>query len=357
MKPLNIFLISNMYPSASNSTYGVFVSKIERQLVQLGANISSKVVITKKHQHPFKKALEYLAFYLRILHKGIFKKYEIIYAHYPSHSAIPILIIKFIKPSVKIVVNFHGSDVTQIKNSTVVYLTKNLLKKVNLVISPSEYFIDFISKKYSVNKKIIYSSPSGGVNCKKLFPMNKKNDVFTIGYLSRIDPKKGWDILIHSLSDLKSNGFTNFKCIIGGDGSEKDKLTQLIHQYELNSEINYVGKVNPENINDFYNSLDAFIFPTQLNESLGLVGAEAMACGIPVIASNSGGQLSYIMNDKNGFVYNADSSKELSEKILHFYHLPIEKIEQFKINARETALTLDSEVISNKLYKKIESIL
>lgn len=47
--------------------------------------------------------------------------------------------------------------------------------------------------------------------------------------------------------------------------------------------------------------MDLFVFPTQLEESLGLVGLEAMACGVPVIGSCIGGLTDYIEEGTNGF--------------------------------------------------------
>jgi glycosyltransferase involved in cell wall biosynthesis len=344
-----------MYPSETNPSYGVFVKKIEQQLTSIGASFKTKAVITIKHQNSLKKALEYFKFNLKILLKGLFKKYDVVYAHYPSHCTLPLLIIKFIKPSTKIVVNFHGSDVTQVNNYLLIYFTKKLLTKVQLIISPSEYFKEFIIKKYDANKNLIISSPSGGIDCIDLTPKNTKNSVFTIGYLSRIDPKKGWDILIQALNNLKTNKLLNFKCVIGGDGRDREKLIHLINQYNLKEEVTNIGKVNPKDLNDFYNSIDVFVFPTQLNESLGLVGAEAMACGIPIITSNSGGQTSYAIDGENSFIYNANSYEELSEKIVHFYNLPLNKKILLKAKARETALQLNSKTVSENLYKKIES--
>ena len=58
------------------------------------------------------------------------------------------------------------------------------------------------------------------------------------------------------------------------------------------------------------------MFPSKRNESLGLVGVEALACGVPVIGSNIGGIPGFIEEGKNGFLFDPDNEHSLVEKVI-----------------------------------------
>lgn len=66
---------------------------------------------------------------------------------------------------------------------------------------------------------------------------------------------------------------------------------------------------------------DVFVFPTLFYESLGLVAIEAMACGLPVIASKRGGILDYLHDMQNGFLFEPEDVDELFVKMNHCYDL------------------------------------
>lgn len=113
----------------------------------------------------------------------------------------------------------------------------------------------------------------------KYQPLNKKNEKFTIGTVSALSPRKRTHILVESF--LKAD-IENSKLIIGGNGPELEKLKNIANDDER---IEFLGFVDDENMNEFYNSLDLFVFPTSI-EGYGMPIVEAMACGKPVITLN-----------------------------------------------------------------------
>ena len=96
-----------------------------------------------------------------------------------------------------------------------------------------------------------------------------------------------------------------------------------------------------------------FIFPTALNESLGLVGLEAMSCGLPVIASNIGAPSAYIKNGVNGFLYETNNVEDLVEKVLFYQQLSINEKIKMREDAILTAELYDSEKVSSSLYNQL----
>ena len=86
-----------------------------------------------------------------------------------------------------------------------------------------------------------------------------------------------------------------------------------------------------------------FAFPTYTKcESLGLVGLEAMACEVPVVASNKYGPTSYLVDNKNGLFFEQKNSEDLANKIIKILDLNQEEKKKMKNKARETAIKYDS---------------
>jgi glycosyltransferase involved in cell wall biosynthesis len=102
---------------------------------------------------------------------------------------------------------------------------------------------------------------------------------------------------------------------------------------------------------------DVFVFPTyRQEESLGLVGLEAMACGVPVIATKIGGPLGYIVDNENGFLFDIKNVTMLAEKIMAFYKLPEIEKNKMKRNAITTAQTYDSVTVNKDLVAYLKKL-
>src|SRR6185295_4667659 len=65
--------------------------------------------------------------------------------------------------------------------------------------------------------------------------------------------------------------------------------------------VRFLGFCQREGLRDYYNSLDVFVIPSH-QEGLGIVGLEAMACGLPVVATRCGGTEDYVKNGANGYL-------------------------------------------------------
>ena len=172
----------------------------------------------------------------------------------------------------------------------------------------------------------------------KFYPIKKTNDFYTIGTISGLMKRKRIDLLIKSF--LKAD-IENSQLLIGGNGSEKEYLKNLA---KGDSRIKFLGFVDDSQMNDFYNSLDVFVFPT-IEEGFGMPMVEAMACGKPVVTLDDADIPSDVK--EKTFV----STKEDLPKILknQEFNCDIKKnIEFYKGHSLEN--------ISNKLKKVYESI-
>jgi len=150
-----------------------------------------------------------------------------------------------------------------------------------------------------------------GVNNKKFYPLKDKgkNKKFIIGYLGGFGKRKNIEYILKIANEFKNDKKIIFK--IAGKGPKLNNLVRLKKEMKLDN-IEFVGFISDENLNEFYNSLDLFLFPS-LYEGFGLPVLEAMACGIPVMISNIS-SLPEIAGDA-GILINLRKAEETIEKI------------------------------------------
>jgi glycosyltransferase involved in cell wall biosynthesis len=103
----------------------------------------------------------------------------------------------------------------------------------------------------------------------------------------RLDRNKGADHAIRALALLASLGHLARLAVLGG-GPEQDELEALALELGLSSNVVFPGPQPHEILARYLAAADAFLFPTRLNEAAPLAPLQALACGAPVIASNTG---------------------------------------------------------------------
>lgn len=129
------------------------------------------------------------------------------------------------------------------------------------------------------------------------------NKVLTIGFLSRIDPKKGLDVLIKALSKVTFE----YKLLIAGDGEAQyvKGLKELSAELGNEQRLEWVGWKNGEEKFNFLSQLDLFAL-TSHNENFAVVVIEALSVGTPVLISNKVGLYKYVADRDLGWVTDMD---------------------------------------------------
>lgn len=144
--------------------------------------------------------------------------------------------------------------------------------------------------------------------------LNITNHNKVVLFLSLLSKQKGTDIALKAFNELAKNN-ESIKLIITGDGEYFEEAQLLVKNLKLESRVIFTGFVHNEDTHKYYNASDIFIFPTLRLESFGIVIAEAMACGKPVIASNIGSIPDVIDNGINGVLFPTGDFTELARQI------------------------------------------
>ncbi len=132
-------------------------------------------------------------------------------------------------------------------------------------------------------------------------------------FLSRMEPLKGPDIAIRGLAGAFLQG-ADVRLTLAGIGAEK-MMTDL---KKVASDLGVAGRISwreaptQDALVALYRSHDVLVFPSRIIEGLGIVCLEAMACGLPVLATHMGGQLDLVKEGETGFTFACGDEKELA---------------------------------------------
>lgn len=138
-------------------------------------------------------------------------------------------------------------------------------------------------------------------------------DELEILYSGSLYPLKGVDYLLRAFSEVVKSGLKTRLRIVG-DGQQREELIILARKLRVERNVTFEGFVPYSRMPEYYRRCDIFCFPT-LGEPFGKAVIEAMACGIPVIATNTGGSAEIICNKTNGILVPPANSGAIASAI------------------------------------------
>lgn len=131
--------------------------------------------------------------------------------------------------------------------------------------------------------------------------------------VGRLVPLKNFDLLVRAIADVINMGMNDLFVLIAGEGEERTRLEELIRDLGIKSYVKLLGLRH--DIMGLMKACDLFVMPSSY-EGLSLAMIEAMACGLPIIASDVRGLKDYITNEQNGLLFPAGDHKALAKRIL-----------------------------------------
>ena len=181
--------------------------------------------------------------------------------------------------------------------------------KADLVITPSKYFQKLVGGWVKNPEKVhvIYNGVELG-NWKLARQLADGNWKFlpkTILSAGRLVPWKGFDVLIEIMKDLP-----DWKLVIVGDGPEYRNLKFKIENLKLTDCVNLVGSVPREKLQEYLQTSAVFVLNTSF-ESFSFQVVEAMAAGVPVIATNIGNLAEIVENGKEGILIEPNNKEQI----------------------------------------------
>jgi glycosyltransferase involved in cell wall biosynthesis len=180
---------------------------------------------------------------------------------------------------------------------------------------------------------------------------NIPENSFVLLYAGRISPEKNIELLAEMMKILAFDNATDYRLLVAGAGPQSPWLQQQTDKFFPNKIIQ-VGHIDKEKLADFYTNADIFVHPNP-REPFGIAPLEAMASGVPVIAPNAGGILSYA-NQENAWLMdaNAESFADAIREICSNPNLREQKIAK----ALQAAIENTREISTDRLLATYDKL-
>ncbi len=280
------------------------------------------------------------------------KKFDCVHAHWLIPQGILSAFCK--KP---FLVTGHGGDVAELNKSLFYLLKKRCLQRAGAVSVVSRHLQTILEQTYGCrNARIIPM----GCNTAYFTPANRKENFFSQGSLpvilfaGRLAEKKGTVYLIRAMQYVEG------LLVIAGGGPLEHTCHTLVSELHLEDKVRFLGPRPHTELRTIYASSDLFAAPSVTAkggdvEGFGLVILEAMASGLPVVASRSGGITDIIRDGENGLLAPERDEKQLAAHINRLIRDPALR-RTLSQASLETAARFDYSVIAEKYCHMIENI-
>ena len=159
------------------------------------------------------------------------------------------------------------------------------LRKVDRFISPSQYLADRYAANGLPPDRI--SVIRNGIDLEQFKVVHGDHETFTLGFIGYLGKHKGVDVLLRALALIADS--RPIRLLVVGAGEEKSALEALCQELRLDGRVTFLGRVDNEHIGTIYKQIDVLVVPSVWPENSPVTITEAMASGVPVIASDVGG--------------------------------------------------------------------
>jgi glycosyltransferase involved in cell wall biosynthesis len=170
---------------------------------------------------------------------------------------------------------------------------------------------------------------------------------FVIGFVGRLSPEKRVRLLAEVEQSLREHGIMDYRFLIIGDGSERPWLVDNLKRATL------PGVLSGAALAAAYANMDVFVFPSE-TDTFGNVVLEAMASGVPVVVSKSGGPKFLVQPGKNGYI--AGDFEDFVGALMDLRSHPTLHARMAE-GARATAMRHSWSAVFEQVYGRYEEVL
>ena len=285
------------------------------------------------HQIPFQRSpfrKENLQAYKMLKELLQKEKFSLVHCHTPIGGALARLAgRKFRKKGLRVIYTAHGFHFCSgapLVNWILYYPAEYFLSwftDVQITINQEDY-----SRAMHFHAGKVVRIPGVGIDSREMEKKTLKDrkqfraslgveeEDFCILSVGELDANKNHETVLRALKEMDRKGIRYLIC---GKGELEQELQGKIREYGLESTVKMLGYRN--DVQMVYEAADAFIFPSH-REGLSVALMEAMAKGLPVVASRIRGNVDLIADGEGGLLVNSHSASEFAGAILRLYEDP-----------------------------------
>ncbi|MBR2067084.1 MAG: glycosyltransferase, partial [Solobacterium sp.] len=188
---------------------------------------------------------------------------------------------------------------------------RRIIEAADAIISPSEFIVNAF-KKTGFNGEKMHVIKNGLFVEEFKDAKHKDAEKIRITFVGHFGMHKGVIVLLEALHLLN---MSNVEVCLAGSGEEKANYLIYAHEHNLKKQITYLGRVHHDEIKEVYENSDIFVLPSICPENSPVTITEAMACGVPVVASNIGGIPELVKDEESGYLFEAGNAEDLADKL------------------------------------------
>ena len=191
------------------------------------------------------------------------------------------------------------------------------LKPTNALICVSNSLANYMDSIGHSRDKI-FVVQNGVPAIKKLFNRPAPNECWTIGTVALFRPRKGTEVLLQAIADLKQRGITVRLNAVGPFVSKEyeQHLKEMCWNLGIHTQVSWLGFQT--NVREQFRKLDLFVLPSLFGEGLPMVVLESMSFGVPVIAAEVEGIPEAIRHEQDGLIFEPGNPQALAMQIEQF---------------------------------------
>ena len=133
-------------------------------------------------------------------------------------------------------------------------------------------------------------------------------------FVGTLRPVKGLKYLIQAMNIVRQKD-TNVRLILVGDGVGRQSLERFVKELDLGDRVTFVGKVPNEKVPEYMSASDVFVLPS-LSEGFPVTILEAMASGLPIVATRVRGLPEIVKDGESGFLVEPRNPEQLADRVL-----------------------------------------
>ena len=257
------------------------------------------------------------------------KKYDIINTHFAVPTGPTGMILSGLS-RIPNVLSIHGSDIynpvrktSPHRHAVLRWAVRSVLKNAAKVVAQSTDIRYCAEAFYAPGRDITIiplGLPDRTFNPASRETLLMQNGKFYIISIGRMTEVKGYDFLIRAIGLLRERG-ADTNLVLIGDGPERVRLENLSAKLGLSDRIKFTGWLSHEKKFQYLSACDIYVM-SSLHEGFGVVLLEAMSCGLPIIATNKGGQTDIIKEGRNGILIQPYDAEMLADAISRLAESP-----------------------------------
>lgn len=238
-------------------------------------------------------------------------------------------------------------------------ISRAVLNSADAVIALTNHMREMLQKSCNKDIAIIPNS----LNVKKFESASKNLNQEELGiekedriilFVGTLNPVKGLQYLVEAFKTI-SRKIPKAKLLLVGDGPERRNLENMVKKNGLEDKVSLIGRVENDEVPKYMTIADVFVLPS-LSESFGIVNLEAMACGLPIVATRVDGIPEVVNDPENGFLVEPMNSGQIAAKVILLLENDALREKMGKTN-REKAKEYGLEKIIGKIEKIYSEVL